>query len=191
MNIDRYFEWMLDCIGADKSNHRQIETLYLMHCFTFAWTHPLDSNREADGYGLRKEFDSKYHCSQDEWETYMMGPCTVLEMIIALAYRWWFHLHWEPDAPIREQYSLFWEMYNNLGLDKAETDEEVETIIFRMMERDYDEYCHGGMFPISKLPSIFDEDKNRYCFIDMRNQDLWMQMNFYDNEVYPEDLTIS
>jgi hypothetical protein len=99
--------------------------------------------------------------------------CSVLEMMIALAKRWEDNVMYDPDYGDRTA-EWFWIMMRNLGftwLDDMRFDPvEANYITDRLLDREYDKDGQGGLFRI-KNPNI-----------DMRNTEIWYQMNFFFNE---------
>ena len=97
-------------------------------------------------------------------------PCSVLEMLIALAFRCEEHIMQDSDAGDRMG-QWFWNMIVNLGLgsmsdsrfDAAYTDD----VIFRFMDRKYKRNGEGGLFTVER------------CKCDMRSVEIWYQMNWY------------
>lgn len=97
-------------------------------------------------------------------------PCSVLEMLIALAFRCEEHIMTDPDIGNRMG-QWFWNMIVSLGLgsmsdsrfDAAYTDD----VISRFMNRKYKRNGEGGLFTVER------------CKYDMRTVEIWWQMNWY------------
>ena len=98
------------------------------------------------------------------------GPCSVLEMLIALAIGCENYIMYDPDEGDRTDI-WFWGMIENLGLDALDdwafNYEEFNAIIRRFLDRKYDKDGYGGPF--------FIENFER----DMRKLELWYQLNYY------------
>ena len=170
-----YFCWLCEMVCVDG---RYTDSSYwilakILWNTDFYWMIDMDENRAADGEGLRY----RYECigGTDSYD----GPCTVLEMMIALADRMDTVMD-ELDGECRVP-MFFWEMIDNLGLSEY-TDEwfnegnddrgEIDHILEEFLERGYDYYGHGGLFPL-KNPRE-----------DQREVELWYQANAYLLENY-------
>lgn len=169
-----YYYWLMDIIDLDSYEKRTnlkywflMKTLYYKD---FYWTIELDSNRGKDGQALRNEFKNEVY-----FENYdaIDGPCSVLEMLIALAGRFdgngSFDYGDETDTS-----KHFWEMIENLGLDLYDDnwfyDDSVDDILDRWLDRDYEFDGRGGLFPLKNPPK------------DQRNVEIWYQMQSYIQE---------
>lgn len=137
----------------------------------------LDQNRIGDGVSLYENFypghkDSLY---------FGRNECSVLEMLIALAYRC--------DDIMSDQQKgcrvmdWFWRFVNNLGLGEY-TDElvasnpelylnEMHQIVNNFVERRYNYDGKGGIFPLKNPPG------------DERKTEIWYQMMAWLNENFP------
>lgn len=92
------------------------------------------------------------------------------EMLIALAFRCEEHIMSDPEVGNRMG-QWFWSMIVSLGLSHM-TDqffdlENVNNVIFRFMEHQYDRNGNGGLFTIDD------------CKYDLRTVEIWWQMNWY------------
>ena len=168
---NEYFEWMCGLV-CDKPTSKYISYRILMsylHNKVFRYSIPRDSNREADGIDLRYRFayfngyEEVPRCLEDR-------PCSVLEMMIALAVRCEESIMDDPDVGDRTG-QWFWGMIKNLGLGSmtdAKFDEEyAESVIERFLNREYEPDGRGGLFRI------------RNCEEDLRDVEIWYQMCWY------------
>lgn len=169
---DEYFEWLCDIV-CQKRYHKQIsyrKLLMYLHDTEFVYLIPMDRNRAKDGVGLRDHFISTidYGSVSD-----IDGPCSVLEMMIALAIRC---ENFMDDPCIGNRTSQwFWSMVTSLGLGGV-TDERfdmyyVDEVLERFLKRDYAPNGAGGLFTI------------RNCDCDMRDIEIWHQMCRYSATV--------
>lgn len=164
---DDYFEWMLDLVCRDRYA-REIsfrKLLRYLHDVEFVYSIPNDANRAEDGIDLRRRFSYGYALS---------GPCSVLEMLIALAIRCEESIMDDPKIGDRTR-QWFWRMITNLGLgsmtdDKFDID-KAEYIIERFLDREYEPDGTGGLFTI------------RYCDYDLRDVEIWIQLGWYLNGI--------
>ena len=95
-------------------------------------------------------------------------PCSVLEMLIALAYRCE-ELRHDPEYGDRTG-QWFWEMIVNLKLDEFDdanyNETKVTQIVNRFLSRKYQPNGKGGLFFIANPRE------------DLRKVDIWMQMQW-------------
>lgn len=170
---DEYFEWMCHLVYDDryskKISYRKL--LSKLHEINFEWIYPMDANRASDGIDLRYRFG--YENDYDGVaiaSTLDIYPCSVLEMMIALALRCEEHIMEDPDIGDRTG-QWFWNMIISLGLggmsDGKFREDYVENAIDRFMKRDYERTGEGGLFTV-------DDGVH-----DMRTTDIWYQMHYY------------
>lgn len=175
---DEYFEWMYNLVCRDRYDGHRIsyrKLLMCLHSIEFTYLIPLDGNRAEDGIDLRYQFayDHAEIRGQhiDDIEAHLDGPCSVLEMMIALA------IHCEAtimDPRVGDRTKQwFWEMIVNLGLgsmyDSHFNRLYVEEVIQRFLNRDYEPDGRGGLFRI------------RHCDRDLREVEIWYQLCEYMN----------
>ena len=142
----------------------------------FYYTIPMDGNREADGIDLRYRFGYENSYDESMIAAYLDDrPCSVLEMMIALAIRCEENIMDDPDIGDRTG-QWFWSMIENLGLsdmDDAEYDElYVHRIVKRFLDRGYKKNGEGGLFTIHHSAGR-----------DLRNVEIWYQMCWYLDEL--------
>jgi hypothetical protein len=136
---------------------------------------PNDQNREKDGILLRDIPDGPDY-------TLYFGPCSVLEMLIALSKR----MEWEIsgtdyDLTYRD---LFWEILENLGLKEFDNyrvmqdarSNELDRILTDWIERQYSPDGVGGIFPIKNWRKGKDKPQNKV--------EIWYQMMLYLSKNY-------
>ena len=83
-----YYEWLIEPIvnDVDSEDISYRKLLACLHETTFTYTIPRDENRAHDGIDLRRRFVLSENYDED-YTDYLRGPCSVLEMMIALAIR--------------------------------------------------------------------------------------------------------
>ena len=85
--INEYFEWLSDLVCgkrySKKISYRKL--LSYLHSITFNYSIPNDVNRAKDGIDLRYRF-AMTHGYRDV-PMCLDGPCSIFEMIAALAIR--------------------------------------------------------------------------------------------------------
>lgn len=168
--INDYFEWLWNftkCRGH--SQNRKIITL--LHNIEFRYSIPMDANREEDGIDLRYRFVTEVGIPKNYQEVYVYldGPCSVLEMMIALAIRCEESIMDDPDIGDRTS-EWFWLMMKNLGLDymsdrKFDRDIAEEKISI-FLDRRYKRNGEGGLFVVNGRR-------------DLRKVEIWYQMCWY------------
>lgn len=167
-----YFEWMYELVcdgrfGRDIS-YRQL--LSFLHDVEFVYFVPYDENRAADGISLRYNFCVANNCL--DLEEYLTGPCSVLEMMLALAIRCEKTIMDDPMIGDRTG-QWFWGMINNLGLssmhDTNYNEWLVNDVITRFLNREYEPDGQGGLFRV------------RGWTRDMRTAEIWHQLMAYIN----------
>ena len=167
---DEYFEFLLELIDAKRFS-RQVsyrKLLMRLHDTEFTWFVPYDDNRADDGIQLRRRFA----LLRDDisLSSYISGPCSVLEMMVALAVRCEETIM--DDALMGNRTGQwFWGMIHNLGLspmsDSKFDKRTVDKIIQCFLNREYEPNGKGGLFTVKKYER------------DMRTVEIWCQLNWY------------
>lgn len=173
---NEYFEWLCKLIGEDR-HAEQIsfkKLLMSLHGTPFRYIITKDKNRAEDGLDLRWQFiqerysDSYYN--QELLVTDINGPCSVFEMMVALARRCENTIMDDPVYGDRTG-QWFWGMITTLGLgsmiDFNFDRLKVETIIERFLNREYEPNGRGGLFLV------------RNCDRDVRELEIWHQLCWY------------
>lgn len=166
-----YFNWMYDmmCKGrfAPEITYKQL--FAFLHDVEFVYSISNDKNRAADGVSLRYKYCVQHDC--EDLEYCLDGPCSVLEMMVALA------IHGEnimsdPDYGDRTA-QWFWSMMASLGLssmnDSNYNEWLVNDVVTRFLNREYEPNGKGGLFTIRGW--------NR----DARDAEIWHQLLAYFN----------
>ena len=170
--LNEYFDWMCQIVSdkqyiGDRSYRKLLSKL---HNIPFTYTIDMDGNRAADGIDLRYRFGYERN-----YEDYIIAsflddkPCSVLEMIVALALRCETIME-DPDYGDRTG-EWFWGMIESLGLESMDDTSfnrnYVDDVIDIFLSRDYGRDGRGGLFTI-KHPKR-----------DLRTVEIWYQMNWY------------
>ena len=130
----------------------------------------LDQNRATYGLLLRSRYEEV--CGIASGTLDELGPCTVLEMLIALAEQ----IDTSGVGAMSDQEKrskFFWEMIQNLGIYYSDYvfDSEIradcEHKIDILLDRKYAANGTGGLFPLQN------------CSNDQRKIELWYQMQAY------------
>lgn len=172
-----YFEWMCKLVFDGRYLRRLSYRKLLTHLHNreFIYILGIDGNRAEDGINLRYRFGHEQNYSDAMIADYLdTRPCSMFEMMVALALRCEDHIMDDPDVGNRTG-QWFWNMIVNLGLssmtdskfDKRYTDEVLEQFI----NREYARNGEGGLFVV------------HHCQEDMRSMEIWYQMCRYLEEV--------
>ena len=162
-----YFDWMynLVCRNRYSKNISFKKVFSYLNDTKFTYSIRMDLNRAKDGTELRRRYANEFKIANIYDR--ICGPCSVLEMMIALAIRCEETIMDDENFGDRTD-QWFWDMMKNLGLghmDDDEFDEEyVSDVITRFLNRDYEPDGRGGLFFV------------RNCDIDLRDVEIWIQM---------------
>ena len=167
-----YFEWLYDLVCGDHAGFRRTsyeKLLMYLHDTEFRYVMLKDENRAEDGMDLRYRF-AQTHRTIDDADLYLEGPCSVLEMMVALALRCEENIMDDPLIGDRTG-QWFWGMVRNLGLGPMTDDnfnlQKVKNIIETFLNRQYEQDGRGGLF------TIYD------CRYDLRDIEIWVQLCWY------------
>ena len=173
-SLSKYLRNIIRLVYDNRFGKPYNELMFYLYSREFIWSTdvPLDVNRAKDGIALRE----KYGYPGDPNDE----PCSVLEMLIALAVR------------IEDQFKTnynegdrtgqwFWIMITNLcndledGLSSLDDDhfnsEVAEFIVNRFLYRQYEYNGEKGALFVVDNPGR-----------DMREVEIWFQMNWYLSE---------
>lgn len=165
-----YFDWICSLVSDSKPDKRASykRLLLYLNSIIFTYTIPMDGNRYEDGINLRYRFGYEHGIEDSIIASYLDDcPCSVLEMMVALAFRCEEHIMFNPSKGMRPG-RWFWEMIHNLGLsemkDSRFDERYVDGCINRFLDR---EYTHDGEGGLVYIPN------SKY---DMRTTEIWYQM---------------
>ena len=165
-----YFDWMynLVCRNRYSKNISFKKVFSYLNDTKFTYSIRMDLNRAKDGTELRRRYANEFKIANIYDR--ICGPCSVLEMMIALAIRCEETIMDDENFGDRTD-QWFWDMMKNLGLghmdDDAFDEEYVSDVITRFLNRDYEPDGRGGLFFV------------RNCDIDLRDVEIWIQMLWY------------
>lgn len=166
---NEYFEWLYDVVEGRKymKQYSFRKLLTRLHDTEFRYSILKDQNRAEDGISLRYRFaHDRSYC--------LDGPCSVLEMMVALAIRCEENIMDDPLMGNRTSH-WFWQMVVNLGLgpmaDGRYERQVVDDAITRFLDRDYEPDGRGGLFRV------------RNSDVDMRNIEIWHQLCCFLNTI--------
>lgn len=170
---EQYFEWMCHLVYDNRYSKRTSywKLLRYLHGVPFTYSIGMDGNRASDGVDLRYRFGYERNCRDPLIAAYLDDrPCSVLEMMIALAVRCEEHNMEDSDIGDRTG-QWFWNMIVSLGLGSMTDDRfderYVSGVIDRFLNREYERNGKGGLFTVE------------HCKRDMRGIEIWYQMHLY------------
>lgn len=175
---NEYFEWLVKLVGEGGHLKRfsYKKLLTRLHSIRFRYSISSDRNRAEDGEDLRHRFIliQGYEDSYDVIMDALRNPCSVLEMMIALAIRCEENIMDDPNIGDRTG-QWFWGMITNLGLgpmtdgqyDRRFVDETVKTFL----DRKYSPDGKGGLFTVRDAPR------------DLRTVEIWYQLHWFLNSI--------
>lgn len=169
-----YFKWLYDIVCASKyvDGISYTKLLRQLHDTEFTYLIRRDEDRAENGINLRYRFaiSEGYGDILAQVLHDLDNPCSVLEMMVALA------LSCEEEIMDDASYGnrtgqWFWSMIVSLGLgpfiDSRYDRRFVDTALSRFLNREYEPNGKGGLFTI------------RGCKADLRHEEIWVQMCWY------------
>ena len=172
--VNNYFEFLAGVVSDDRFGKNVTYRRLLMHLHTieFRWTIKDDSNRANDGVSMRWRFAQETGRERyyEEISECLAGPCTVLEMLVALAVKCEENIMDDPNYGNRTG-QWFWKMITNLGLSTMynnKFDKKIVNIVIeKFLDREDEPNGQGGLFVI------------RNCRKDLREVPIWQQLCWY------------
>lgn len=176
----RYYEWLISKIYSNDPDLPYNQLFWSLFNTQFIYTLDMDKNREVDGLNLRYQFASNVGISDNVIDIAVDHPCSMLEMMIALAIKCEYIMDDDSEGDRTSQW--FWCMIQNLGLGRMTDDnfdEHIYTdIMNRFVNREYDSDGKGGLFTINTNRNI--------GLVDARNIDIWYQAMFFLDDYIQE-----
>jgi len=168
---EEYYKWLCHFVFTSRRRNYKRLIKYL-HSVEFTYFIPFDENRYEDGIELRRRFAIESGYMQDHLINIMGDdPCSVLEMMIALAIRCEENIMEDIEIGDRTG-QWFWAMIDNAGFgsltDINFNSREADFITNRILNREYGPCGEGGLFYIK-----------HNCHADLRTVELWYQLNWY------------
>jgi hypothetical protein len=178
--VETYFAWLAHDAFSDESERDEYSgVLRVLHDIPFYWTIWSDENRAGDAMSFRQSDFLSFqhgldHLDQEWLSNWASASPSVLEVLLAIARRWTFYF--EGEVPY-----YFGHLFLNLRLDRfpgrilpTQMHENIRLMMDNWMSRQFCEDGRGSPFPIKDLIA-------RGVF-DMRQLDIWSQMNAYSAE---------
>lgn len=169
-----YFEWLTDLSSTLLQPYGEYRLLSeCLYSIEFYSGHGNDADRVEDGLDLRLRFAEESGYSMYMVRTRIMSPCSVLEMMLALAIRCEENIMGEPgiDNSGRWLYEMVESLHLN-GMEDFYFDEDyIYGRIQIFLQRRYRRNGDGGLFTVHKTNK------------DLRDADIWFQMCWYLAEI--------
>lgn len=170
---ERYFQWICHIAMNGEAHNYQKLLHYLFHK-KYRYTHPRDENREADGIDLRYRFGYLQGVSLHEIACELDDkPCSVLEMMVALAIRCEENILRDFEIGDRT-YEWIQDMLRSLDIyqnDAVFNARHVDNVVEHFLDRDYAPDGAGGLFHLKHPPD------------DMRRAEIWYQAMWWIDEL--------
>jgi len=165
-----YIEWLYKSFVGATSNPNPNSTFWelakQLYEMPFTWIIEDDGNRAERGKELRQDFIRECEI-QDIEVNWLQIDCSVLEMLASLACRASFESWGEPG-------DWFWKFLENLGLNHYNDRiyskaimEEVDAVVRRWLDREYEKDGVGGLFP------------RQHAERDQTKVNIWYQLQGY------------
>lgn len=174
--LHEYFEWLYNIVCSneyyDTVSYREL--LYFLLNYEYVYYYEMDKNRASDGIDLRYRFANDCGYDYNFIAQYLDNrPCSVLEMMIALALDMEENVMSDPEYGNRTA-QWFWGMIVNLKIGNMTDDKfnqkNVASKITKFMTHQYKRNGEGGLFTIHNTN------------FDMRTHEVWVQATTYLNE---------
>ena len=184
--MDKYFEELIKIVDCQEHPVRLYkELLWYLYSTEFYWVVELDANRAADGLDLRRSLCDDF--SIDYFDT----PCSVLEMMIALAIRCENDIMYDEELGNRVP-KWFWLMIKNLKLDKMDDFSfeigPVSSTISGLMGRKFGPNGEGSLFPLPKNGQMdhlwTTNGPDFWSKSGPLEDEIWVQMSHFLTQTY-------
>ena len=167
-----YFNWILSLITGENypDPSLYLKLLARLYDTQFIYTINKDENRADDGIYLRYRFSNEKNIQEFITKSLLDNkPCSVLEMMVALALRCEENIMIDDDEGMQIG-RWFWGMIENLGLidmlDSNFNKDHVDDVIQRFLRREYKSNGEGGLFTVKGSR-------------DLRKAEIWYQLCWY------------
>lgn len=162
MNDISYFDWLLEIVGILGLEPESTIASW-MNKIPYSYQFELDENRKRAGLNLREEFQDAYGVPDEEVPT---SPCSTFEVLVALAR----DFSENADISVERAYKeMLQNLFNVVTPDEYYIWDRIEDWLNGKVTRE----GYFTPFPLEKYSG------------DVRDLDLWSQMNLYIHENYP------
>lgn len=177
---EEYFLWLYQQIDNRKRSYRKL--CGILHTRSFIWFVHNDDNRCHDGTALRQLFIEEHKLDDSHLEVvhFLKGECTIFEMLVALSQRineMMINLTTREDNTPKWFHELLCNLeitdYDDMWIFTTISENRIDSILDRLMNRTYDWYGRGGLFPLKRRPPK-----------DQSKVEIWYQLMLYLDENY-------
>ena len=171
---NKHFEWLYNIVCDNDDSYKHLtyyKLLYFLYNTEFTYIVMMDRNRVREGINFRYRFGREFGYDRDFIDGYFDDkPCSILEMMVALAFNAEEQIMDDPDYGNRTG-QWFWNMIVSLGLGSMHDDNfdegYVRGVIYRFLTRNYEPNGKGGLFTVENCP------------YDLRDMEIWAQFTWY------------
>ena len=166
-----YYIWLGEMIDL-RAHSGYSKLVSFLFDTEYYWSVANDVNRAEDGRQLR--FDYIFENCTDEDDSWADEPCSVLEMLIALASR--VRVDIMPDFDLETE-DWFWQFVSNLGLDEFDDRHFYEVEVSQKIDDFLDRTGKNDLFSGQKISGHQQKKWSEYT-------EIWYQMQFWLAENY-------
>lgn len=176
--VETYFDWLeSEAFNTKTDRTRYRGVMRALHDIPFYWTVVSDDNRAGDAVTFRQYEFLQFQDGLEDMDQVVLGQWataapSVLEVLLGIARRWAFFFE-------GEVWVFFWHLFANMGFNRfpgqrltGGTKELIRNKCDIWMSRQFNANGYGSPFHIHQT---FDR-------FDMREVDIWGQMNAYSAE---------
>lgn len=189
---EEYFLWLYKLVDGRKRSYRKL--CRVLFDKRFRWSVHNDDNRGQDGLDLRDLFIEENALDESHLEVsyFLKGEWNMFEVMVALAQRI-NDVTYDLKTQENKTPKWFMEMIQNLRLERFSdnysrfdgssypidkgfdivTYQEICDILENLLDRTYDFYGNGSLFPLKRKPPQ-----------DMSKVEIWYQLMLYLDENY-------
>lgn len=179
---ETYFAWLADDCFSDRNERKEYEgVLRVLHDIPFYWTIWSDENRAGDALSYRQNDFLGFQQDLDRMDQHWLhnwgsASPTVLEVLLGMARRWTLYF----EAPVPYYFQHF---FKNMGFDRypgkmltSQGQQNIRIAVDDWMARQFEPNGKGSPLPLPDNVSFVNENQAQ---VDMRQVDIWTQMNAY------------
>lgn len=155
----KYYHWLMDIVGHAKAEAYSY-LIRVLHDTPYTYISHSDSNRYYDGIDLRYRYGQYHEMSDPEVAASLdISPCSMLEMMVALALRLEEQFLTDPERGDRTAL-WFWNMIASLGLSGMTNSNfnraYIDKTIYSLLHRGYRPNGLGSLFMVPNNGSIVE-----------------------------------
>jgi hypothetical protein len=178
--IETYFEWLRREAFPGPKQRKEFEgVLRVLHDIPFYWTLWSDENRAGDALAFRQfeflGFQQDLDKLDQHWlQEWAQATPSVLEVLLAISRRWVYYF----EGPVS---TYFNHLFRNMQFDKfpgrslsSGGENQVRIRVDEWLSRQFEPNGQGSPFPVNRQVAL--------DVLDMRQVDIWGQMNAYSYE---------